>query len=177
MNDADRLLAKRLDDTALQSSPGGSTPDGLIDRVVAASLPLLVGGRARGGHRLRLPVVLARVAVAAVLAMALVAVFWSTPVQRSIDAPDLLPISLAPGDRPSGMLVASGPFTWRDGAMLTLLQVRDMGWDDAVGDLETVVNTVGTGRAGMLGVVGDTTPLDRVESELLTVTRVAGGAS
>jgi len=177
MNDADHRLAKRLDDSALKSASGGPTPEGLVERVVAASLPLLVSGRARGAHHLRLPVVLARVAVAAAVAIALVAAFWSTPTPRSVVVPDGMPIALAPGERPSGMLVASGPFTWRDDAMLTLLQVRDMGWDDAVGDLETVINTVGTGQSGMLGLVGDASGLDRVESELLTVTRVAGGDS
>jgi len=171
MTDADRRVTGQLDDT-----PPMPVPEGLVERVVAASIPLLASGRAREPHRLRLSVVLSRVAVAAVLAIALIAVFWSVPRPKPI-SPFGLPIALAPGDRPSGMLVASGPFSWRDDAMLTLLQVRDIGWDDAVGDLETVVHTVGTGRSGRLGLVGDTSPLDRVESELLTVTRIAGGAS
>ncbi len=171
MTDADRRVTGHLD-----STPPTPVPEGLVERVIAASMPLLASGRAREAHRLRLSVVLSRVAVAAMLAVALIAVFWSMPGPKPI-SPSGLPIALAPGDRPSGMLVASGPFRWRDDAMLTLLQVRDIGWDDAVGDLETVVHTVGTGRSGMLGLVGDTSPLDRVESELLTVTHIAGGAS
>jgi hypothetical protein len=171
MNDADLRLTRQLDET-----PPCSTPDGLVDRVLAASMPLLASGRTREAHRLRLSVVMSRVAVAAVLAMAVVAVFWSMPQRTLVTAPGL-PIAVAPGERPSGMLVASGPFGWRDDQMLTLLQVRDIGFDDALGDLETVVHTVGTGRSSMLGLVGHDGPYDRVESELLTVTRVAGGAS
>lgn len=171
MNDADRRLSAALDESAPKRRS-----EGLVERVVAASMPSLISGRSRAPHRLRMPVVLARVAVAAVLGMGLVLAFWSSPV-REFDSSRTLPIALAPGDRPSGALVAAGPFQWRDGAMLTLLQVQDMAWDDALGDLETVVHTVRTGQSGRLGLVGDTTPLDRVESELLTVTHVTGGAS
>jgi hypothetical protein len=171
MTDTDHRLAAALD-----AAPVDRPRQGLADRVVAASLPLLAVGRARGPHRLRWPIVLGRVAAAAALGLTIMVGFWSTPQGEQLHR-SYTSFAAAPGERPTGMLVASGPFQWRDGPMLTLLRVKDLGYEDALGDLETVVNAVGSGQSAMLGIVSDQGPLDRVESELLTVTAVAGSAS
>ena len=171
MTDVDGRVAAALDDASL-----GSPRPGFVDRVVAASLPLLAEGRARGPHRLRWPIVVGRLAAAAALGLAIMVGFWSTPQGEELHR-SFTSFAAAPGERPTGMLVASGPFKWRDGPMLTLLRVKDLGYEDALGDLETVVNAVGSGQTAVLGIVSDEGPLDRVESELLTVTNIAGGAS
>ena len=115
-------------------------------------------------------------AIAAGLCLAIVLGFWTTPGPR-MQQDLLLPLAADPGERPSGSVLASGPFAWRDGPLLTLLAVKDINYDGALGDLETVVHSVGTGQTNILGLVGDDGPLDRVESELLTVTTMAGGNS
>lgn len=171
LNRTDHRLVERLEASAPRTMSSG-----LIERVLAATVPLLADSRNRAAHRLRWPVVAGRMAVAAGLCLAIILGFWTTPGPR-MQHDLLLPLTAAPGERPSGSLLASGPFAWRDGPMLTLLAVKDINYDGALGDLETVVHSVGTGQISMLGVVGDEGPLDRVESELLTVTTMAGGNS
>ena len=160
----------------MEASAPRAMPSGLIDRVLSATLPLLAESRNRDAHRLHWPIVVGRMAVAAGLCLAIVLGFWTTPGPRT-QHDLLLPLAADPGERPSGSVLASGPFTWRDGPMLTLLAVKDINYDGALGDLETVVHSVGAGQTNMLGLVGDDGPLDRVESELLTVTTMAGGNS
>ena len=171
LGDTDHRLIDRLDTT-----PPSPIPAGLVDRVLQASMPALMVGRARDVTRLRWPVVVGRLAVAAMLGVAVVIGFWSTP-SGSTSGTFGLPLTADLGDQSSTAMLASGPFEWRDGPLLTLLAVKDVGYEQALGDLETVVHTVGTGRMNMLGLVDDEGPHDRVEAELLTVTSVAGGAS
>lgn len=179
MNEHDQHQDGKLDVTderlveAMRASAPRAVPEGFVERIVQASLPALASGRARGAARLRLSVFLGRVAVAAMLGVAIVLGFWSSPSARMHDGA-FQPVVATMDAHPATTLLATGPSR---GVLLTLLATKDVNYDAALGDLETVVHVVGTGQDARLGLVGEDTTMDRMEAELITVTDMTGGHS
>ncbi len=148
-------------DAMLDQTAPRETPAGLEDRVYQATLPFLEIGRGTASSAAALPSV-ARLALAACLAVAVVGAFWlvgQSPVDRG---EDVTLVFDAPADAPKAADRSMGRF-------LGLQRVHDLDYGGAVGDLEQVVWAIQNGAAsGMILAPGET-PLEAVENELDSV--------
>ncbi|MDG1837990.1 MAG: hypothetical protein P8I91_04210 [Phycisphaerales bacterium] len=157
-------------DAALDQTAPRHIPDGLAQRVAAASLPHLAQGRSSSSSRLRLVPNLSRLAMAACVVLALLAAFWVAGRQAEVGseqelARDTTPRIVAPAD----VFGTSDAITRVRG----LQAINDLDWQGAVGDLENVVWAVGNGAASRMVLSPGGTPMEAVENELDSVRVVA----
>jgi hypothetical protein len=159
-------------DAALDHTAQRDVPEGLSQRVAAASLPHLVRGRLDTPPRLRLVPNVARLAMAACVVLAVLAAFWVAGRQPDTMQPD----------RSLARVNASGsvaPHFRADplARVRSLQAINDLNWQDAIGDLESVVWAVQNGAASWMVLSPGDTPMQAVENELdsvRVVTRLEG---
>jgi hypothetical protein len=154
-------------DAALDQTAPRHVPDGLAQRVAAASLPHLVQGGLSTSPRLRLVPNLSRLAMAACVVLALLAAFWVAGRQAEVGpehelARDTAPRIVAPTDTFNAIARVRG-----------LQAINNLDWQGAVGDLENVVWAVGNGAASWMVLSPGDTPLEAIENELDSVRVVA----
>jgi hypothetical protein len=154
-------------DTALDQTAPRQVPDGLAQRVAAASLPHLAQGRLSTSPRLRLVPNLSRLAMAACVVLALLAAFWVAGRQAEVGpehelARDTTPRIVAPTDTFNVITRVRG-----------LQAINNLDWQGAVGDLENVVWAVQNGAASWMVLSPGGTPMEAVENELDSVRVVA----
>ena len=156
----------RAIDAALRDTAPREIPEGLVDRVVAASLPEL---QSEGvvPNRLRFRPV-ARLALAACVMLAVVAVFWLVgqqplPVDRSI----------ATEAGPTDGWVEAASSSDAMARFRGLRRVSELNYVDAIGDLEEVVWAVQNGADSALVLSPGQTDMEAVENELDSVRVIA----
>jgi len=155
-------------DEALRETSPTAVPEGLVDRVLAASQPHLESGRTTSGGRLVFPAA-ARLAMAAGLMLAVGAAIWMT---RSLSDPRVAPMPDVVAFESDEVPV---PYEVDDPMerVRGMWRLHELDYNGAVTDLEHVVWAVQNGAASRLVLSPGETAMEAVENELDSVRVIA----